>query len=88
VAQPETFQDEKNVILQHITATLAYLGDDPDKAEENRNWLVKMIRDMLDTITPSDLTIAEVVALNGLLGPAYSRLLSQPPEGIVRLHVV
>ena len=81
---------EKAAVMRHMQATFDYLGDDRVAAELNRNWLIKQVRDMVDTVTPADLTIVELIALNGILGPAFSRVIGspEPPDRTVRLRVV
>lgn len=78
----ETLPEERQRIITHIAATLEFLGDDRDLAETNRPLLLRQVRDILAYLTASNITIGELVALNGLLvGPASRSLVGQrvPP---------
>lgn len=81
---------ETAAAIRHMQATFDYLGDDWVAAEANRNWLIKQVRDMVDTLTPADLTIVELSALTAILGPPFSRVIGspEPPDRTVRLRVV
>ncbi len=69
-------------MLQMVAATLDFLPDDPDAAEQLRPWLAYQLDGFLDALTHGDLRITELVGAVGVLGGAFSRVVgdarSQP----------
>lgn len=79
----------KQTILTQIQATFDFMPPDPAQADNLKPWLAWQVDEFLDHIGPDDLTTVEMMALVGLLGPVFARLLASPaPPVRRRLHAV
>ena len=76
--------DEAQQILGRLQATMDFMLADEDAPHAMKPWLVWQSENILDHIGPEHFTPCEMVALVGLLGPIFSRVLGTPltpPEG-------
>ena len=74
MATPSLHDDQKEIIAR-LHATFAFMPDEQVAAEELRQWLTWQLREFLEHVGPARLTISELMALVGVLGPAFSRFL-------------
>lgn len=80
-----TLTTEQQRILQQVESTFLYMAGDERAAEALVPWLSWQSNEILKRIGPQDFTPSEIVALVGLLGPVFSRVLAgtvpKPPVG-------
>jgi hypothetical protein len=81
----ESLAGEKQQIMEQLRATLTFMPDNPQDAEQLRSWLSFQLDVFLDTLTHDDLSMPELMGTIATLGPAFSRVLPDRkptlPEG-------
>lgn len=73
---PTTLTDEQHRILKQVESTFLYMAADPVECDGLTHWLSWQANEILKRVGPQDFTPSEMVALVGLLGPVFSRVLS------------
>lgn len=93
---PSTLTEEQQRILKQIESTFLFMAADPAECDSLVPWLAWQANEILKRIGPQDFTPSEMVALVGLLGPVFARVLGglggndvpKPPKGWTGLRSV
>lgn len=71
--------DEQQHIIDQIRATFDYMPEGAAQKKQLLPWLEWQVDHMLTQVGPDDFTPDEMVALVGLIGPVFARLLTPQP---------